>query len=161
VSLVAASAIALGSMPACATYEGSRDTAVGGGATFATGMAVWIYGGQAESAGAAYTGIAIGAASMIVMMSSGVGMITLPPRVEVALRIAHELRSHAEEGDCTTVAARKHEVEDLDPLVYEVVLMEDPVVIPCFEPSSPASSPQPPLPAGQARPDRESMSIVR
>jgi hypothetical protein len=153
--------VAFGSTAACATYEGSRDTAVGGGATFATGMAVWIYGGQAQSMPAAYTGIAIGAASALVAIASGAGMITLPRRVEVALRIAHDLRARAEDGDCATVAERKHEVEELDALVYEVVLMEDPVVAPCFEPSSPASSPQPVLPAVLARPDLESTSIVR
>ena len=116
----------------CATYEGSRDTAALGGATFALGMGAWISGDQLDNESIALTGVAVGTASMLVVMGSAIGMVILPKRVEIALRIAHELVVLAEAGDCETVIARRQDVEDLDQLVYEVVLMDDPSVAKCF-----------------------------
>jgi hypothetical protein len=142
----------------CATYEGSRNTAAVGGVTFATGMGAWIAGSQSDSTATAFTGIAIGTASMMVVLGSAVGMAILPKRVEIALRIAHELVTRAESGDCVTVAQRVHEVAELDQLVYEVVLMEDPEVQKCFDfsSSSPSSSD-----ADRDLPDRASTSNVQ
>lgn len=142
----------------CATYEGSRDTAMVGGVSFAVGMGTLFASDRAESTAGAFTGLAIGTASMLLVMGSAVGIAILPKRVEIALQIAHELVVRAESGDCVTVAARRHEVEELDGLVYEVVLMEDPEVLECFDfSSSPASSSD----AARDLPDQASTSIVQ
>lgn len=130
----------------CATYEGSRDTATISGATFAASMAAFIAGDQSGNAPIAYSGLAVGTASMLAMMGSAVGMVILPKRVEIAVRVAHELLVAADSGDCATVERRKHEVEELDNLVYEVVLMDDPSVVACSEPSSSSSSSPPAAP---------------
>lgn len=142
----------------CATYEGSRDTAIVGGVSFAAGIGAIAASTGAESSTGVLTGIAIGTASMMVMMGSAVGMVMLPKRVEVALQLAHALAVRAEAGDCVTVAERRHEVEELDALVYEVVLMDDPEVIKCFDFSSSSSSPSDAVPD---LPDPASTSIVR
>jgi hypothetical protein len=141
----------------CATYEGSRDTAALGGITFAAGMGTWFAGSQAHDATTAFAGLALGTASMVAVMGSAVGMTILPKRVEIALRIAHELVVRAQAGDCEIVDKRRHEVEDLDNLVYEVVLMDDPAVSECFGLSSSSSS----SPADRDHPDPASTSIVR
>ena len=131
----------------CATYEGARDTATVSGVTFAASMAAFIAGDQVNSAPIAYSGIAVGTASMLVMMGSASGMVVLPRRVEIAVRLAHELVIAADSGDCATVERRRHEVEELDNLVYEVVLMDDPSVVQCYEPSSSPSSSRHAVPA--------------
>ncbi|HUS28173.1 MAG TPA: hypothetical protein VMZ53_06680 [Kofleriaceae bacterium] len=148
----------------CATYEGSRNTAVASGVSFAVGMGTWIGGSQADSAPTAVAGLALGTASMMVVMASAVGMAILPKRVEIALRLAHELVVRAEAGDCETVTLRRAEVEELDALVYEVVLMEDPAIVECFgsspSSSSPSSSPSAPA-VVPVRLDPASTSTVR
>ena len=73
---------------------------------------------------------------MLVIMGSCYGLAVLPRRVEIALGIAHDLIIYAEAGHCDVVERRRHEVEDLDNLVYEVILMDDPRVAKCYEPSS-------------------------
>lgn len=126
--------------------------------TFAAGFAAWLGGDAENSAPAAYSGALVATASMITIMSSCYGLATLPRRVEIALRIAHDLVIYAEAGHCDVVEQRRHEVEELDNLVYEVVLMDDPRVSKCYESSSsPSSSP----PAAPALPARESTSTVR
>jgi hypothetical protein len=142
----------------CATYEGSRDTAVVGGVTFASSMGLWIAGDQVDNTAFAFTGLAVGTASMMMVLGSAVGMAILPKRVEIALRIAHELVVRAESGDCVTVSERRHEVEELDGLVYEVVLMEDPEVQKCFDFSSSSRSSSD---ADRDLPDQASTSIVQ
>lgn len=145
----------------CATYEGSRDTAAVGGIAFAAGVGGWYSGDAVDSAPMAMTGLALGAASMMLVMGAAVGMAVLPKRVEIALRIAHELAVRAEAGDCVTVIERRGEVEALDSLVYEVVLMEDPAVGQCFESSSSALPLPSSSPADREHPDPASTSIVR
>ena len=142
----------------CATYEGSRDTAMVGGVSFAAGVGTIVVCERAESATGVLTGIAIGTASMMLVMGSAVGMAVLPQRVEIALQIAHALVARAEAGDCVTVAERRHEVEELDELVYEVVLMDDPEVSKCFDSSSSSLSPSD---ADRALPDPASTSTAR
>lgn len=119
---------------ACRTYEGSRTVAAVGGGTFATGLGIWVSTAGRDDATLPVTGAVIGMVSMMVIVVSSVGMITLPKQVQLAIQLAHELIVRAEAGDCATVAARQHEVEALDLAVYEVVLVEDPAVTKCLEP---------------------------
>jgi hypothetical protein len=139
------------SLTSCATYETSRNTSVVSGGTFALSMAVWASGQQIENESIAIGGVAMGTASLMVLMASAAGMVILPKRVEIALRIAHALVTLAEAGDCEPVLQRHAEVQELDELVYQVVLMEDPAVSECFGPSSiTSSSPPPPSPVSPA-----------
>lgn len=73
---------------------------------------------------------------MTVAFIGAVGMVTKPRRVEIALRLTHDLIDAAGLGHCATVVGRASEVRDLDFVVYEVVLMEDAGVASCFAHSS-------------------------
>jgi hypothetical protein len=156
------------SLTSCATYETSRNTSVVSGGTFALGMAVWASGQQIQDESIALGGVAVGTASLMVMMASAAGMVILPRRVEIALRIAHALVVFAEDGNCEPVLQRHGEVQELDELVYQVVLMEDPAVSECFGSSSSTSSSPPPrspppapsAPAERALPAPASTSTV-
>jgi hypothetical protein len=146
----------------CASYEGSRDTAALSGVAFVASLGTLYAGDAMDDEPVALTGLALGTASMLTVLGSAVGMAILPKRVELALRLAHELVAYAEAGRCSTVVTRRAEVQELDNLVYEVVLMEDPAVSQCVGlyfplPSSSSASP----PADPERPDPASTSIAR
>jgi len=156
--------IATAGSTGCLSYEGSRNTAAISGVAFVAGMGTLYAGDALDDEPVALTGLALGTASMLTVLGSAVGMAIMPKRVELALRLAHELVAYAEAGRCDTVAARESEVEDLDNLVYEVVLMEDSSVRRCLGLSSSPSSSSPlpaPPPVDPERPDPASTSIER
>ena len=147
------------SLTGCATYESSRNVSVGSGTTLGVSMAIWASGQQTDNEALAVAGLAMSTGSLVVLMASAAGMVVLPARVEIALRTAHALVAFAKAGDCGPVIERHHEVQELDELVYQVVLMEDPAVEACFgSSSSPSSSPSA---ADRDLPDRASTSNAR
>jgi hypothetical protein len=154
-------ALATAGSSGCASYEGSRNTAGVSGVAFAASLATVYAGSQFHNEPAVWGGLAVGTASMMTVLGSAAGMAILPKRVELALRLAHELAVSAEAGRCDSVVARRSEVEELDNLVYEVVFLEDPAVSECLGLSSSSASPSSSPPADRERPDPASTSIVR
>jgi hypothetical protein len=91
---------------ACRTYEGSRTVAAVGGGTFGAGLGIWVSTAGRDELALPVTGAVIGAVDMMVMVVSSVGMITLPKQVQLAVRLAHEVRIRRQLGPVRRRALR-------------------------------------------------------
>ena len=120
----------------CHTYGGSRTTAIVGGCTLAVGGGFWVANRTFEDPNLQreLKWSAPGPASLGALLVIGgiIGMVSVSSDSEAAAKLANLLVARTHAGGCSAVRERGHEVQELDPDVYDRVLLGDPVVAKCL-----------------------------